>query len=114
VLSEMIRTRGGSLFGTCSSRFATRPMPYRPPAEFGRVGVEGHQPPENPVVHRQLDDRAPRNDPTQDVAVLEQVMQQRAGLDVLGKRQGNDCHDSRSDFWCRPRISTSALVIRRS
>ena len=56
--------------------------------EVGRLGVERHQRLEDPVVHRQLDDRPARGVPAHDVAVLEEVVQQRAGLDVLEEAAG--------------------------
>lgn len=56
--------------------------------ELGGVGVEGHQRLQDPVVDRQLNDRPPRGVPAHDVAVLEEVVQQRPGFSPGGSGRG--------------------------
>ena len=64
--------------------------------KFGRVGVEGHQPLEDPAVDRQQNEGAAHGVRADYVGMLEDVMQQRPGLGAWGKRKGHDCHRSRS------------------
>jgi hypothetical protein len=50
--------------------------------EIRRFGVERHQPLKRAVIHHQLDDSSAGGVSTHDVAVLEEVVQQRPGLGV--------------------------------
>jgi hypothetical protein len=97
---------------TLSWIVARRAMAQSPRLALGGVGVERHQALEDTVVHLELDNGPARATPAHDVAVPEEVMQQRAGLDVLNKRQGQDGHCSGSDFWYRSRMSTFVLVVK--
>jgi len=64
--------------------------------EFGRLGVERQGLLQGPVVYRQLDDGPAHCVPAHDVAVLEEVVEQRPGLDGRWEREGHDCHSGRS------------------
>jgi hypothetical protein len=63
-----------------------------PVLELGGVGIEAHELLEDPVLQRELHDRSTRGVLAHDIAVLEEVVQQRAGFSPWGKRQGHDCH----------------------
>ena len=65
--------------------------------ELDGIGVEGKERLEGVVVDGELDD-PPTGAVAPDVTVLEQEVEQRAGLDVRSKREGHDRHCGGSGF----------------